>query len=424
MSILDYHAVEPVDHSEAYKRFVCQMSKWYDGGELPELAGQDLRFVLELQRQKLQALGLDMQCTLKKKAWNAPDIISSSYSDRIFTNSFISGNLFLTRSISSTQKHPYTEEFYLLAVIQDLKGGVQPSAKMAFCCPHCGAPSTLGELEDGCEFCGTQFMMSDLYPKVMNDFMVHREDRDKSSARNKRDLASLITAFSLVMIPFVIIAKILVARYEGKSPNMIELVSSGILSSIFSGAMLGGIVFLFKKLFEVLGLMGKQARGIGHTASTLFYANKIKNHDPEFSAEYLRDKIMSLFRMAVYSQEAAELAVCRCQCPKKAADIIEAQLHNYNINRLRYKDMVCDVEVTLFLDCLHYRKGKIRNKTDKFRMKLRKRLKNPTELGFSFAAVSCPSCGASFDARNVKACPYCNKAYVHEEHDWIIMDIK
>ena len=266
--------------------------------------------------------------------------------------------------------------------------------------------------------------MSELFPKVMNAFMFRHEDSSERSAKNKRALVKLITACSLVMLPVGMLARIGAARWEGQSLNMIELVIPSILGSIFSGALLGGILFVCKKLFEVLGLMGKQGRGLGHTASTLYHANQIRNYDPEFSSEYFRDKIMSLFRMAVYSRDAEELACCRCQCPKKAADIIEAQLHNFSITGCELKDMVCDVEVTLYLDCLHYRNGNIKRKTDKFRMKMRKRLKASSKLGFSFAAVSCPSCGASFDARKVKACPYCGTAYLHEDHDWIIMDIK
>jgi len=188
--------------------------------------------------------------------------------------------------------------------------------------------------------------------------------------------------------------------------------------------MIGGLVFVFKKLFEVLGLMGKSLRGGGHTASTLFYANKIRRHDPEFSSEYFRDKIISLFKMPVYSKNAEELSCCKCKCPERAADIIEAQHYNFNINSCKITDNVCDAEVTLFLDCLHYSNGKIISKTDKYRMHMRKRIKSSTELGFSFAAVHCPSCGASFDARHVKDCPYCSSEYLHEEHDWIITDLK
>ncbi len=63
-------------------------------------------------------------------------------------------------------------------------------------------------------------------------------------------------------------------------------------------------------------------------------------------------------------------------------------------------------------------------KADKYKMRLRKRIKGQTDFGFSFAAVNCPSCGGSFDARNVKACPYCDNEYLHEENDWVITEIK
>ncbi|MCR5730660.1 MAG: hypothetical protein K6G20_09950 [Ruminococcus sp.] len=62
-----YNTEEKTDLSKSYKTFVRQMSKWYNGGELPDLASQDLRFVLELQKQKLRSLGLDMKCELKKQ---------------------------------------------------------------------------------------------------------------------------------------------------------------------------------------------------------------------------------------------------------------------------------------------------------------------------------------------------------------------
>ena len=54
MSIFGFSFTEHSDLAEPYKTFVRQMSKWYNGGEMPELASQDLRFALELQRQKLQ----------------------------------------------------------------------------------------------------------------------------------------------------------------------------------------------------------------------------------------------------------------------------------------------------------------------------------------------------------------------------------
>lgn len=191
-----------------------------------------------------------------------------------------------------------------------------------------------------------------------------------------------------------------------------------------AGGIVGFILFCVKKMFEVFALIRKDARGGSKTISTLYRLNKIKKHDPEFSGEYFRDKAIALFRMAVYSKDATELACCKCSCPEKAADIIEADIHNLNVNSCEINGDVCEVQTTLFLDCLHFnKKGKIVLKCDKFRMSMRKRLKKATELGFSMRAVSCPSCGASFDAHNVKDCPYCHTPYELENDDWVITDM-
>lgn len=418
----DVNTAKQSDTAEAYKTFVRQMENWYNGGEIPELAGQDLRFVLELQKKKLKSLGLDMKCESPKVGTGKINTVCISFSDRIFINSIVGGNIDMTRTIVSTQKNLSNSvaNIDLTAIIQYLKDGTQPSDDMALCCPHCGAPSKLGELQAGCKHCGTRFLISELYPRVMNYFINEHYDSARNAAKNKHDLTVLITACAIPLVTVGLIADL----FKGQGQNMVLMIIIGILGRIFGGAILGCTLFVFKKLFEVLGLMGKQMRGGGHTFSTLLRANKIKRHDPEFSSEYFRDKVMSLFRMAVYSQNVTELACCRCRCPEKAADIIEAQLHNFNITSCEIKDMVCDAEVTLFLDCLHYKEGKVINRSDKYRMHLRKRIKNPSKLGFSFAAVSCPSCGASFDARNVKVCPYCNNEYLHEEHDWIITDLR
>lgn len=421
MNELDFNTKKKTDSAQQHKKFVRQMSDWYNGGELPELAGQDLRYALELQKQKMRDLGLDMKCKLKKTDTGSVNTGVISYSDRIFKNTFVSGNTGITRSIFSTQDQliKYTDDIDLTAIIQELKDGTQPSDDMALCCPHCGAPSTLGDLQAGCKHCGTHFLMSELYPKVMNYFTFENYDSEQIKNKNKRELTTLIKASILLMIIIVIIFNLSI----NQGRNMIASIIPGIFVSIFSGAIVGGILFVSKKLFEVLDIMGKQSRGIGHLISTLLNANKIKKNDPEFSSEYFRDKIISLFRMAVYSKDATELACCKCRCPKQAADIIDARLHNFSIISCKIKDTVCDVNVTLYLDCLHYVNGKIVSKTDKYKMSMRKQLKAPTQLGFSFSAVSCPSCGASFDAKKVKACPYCNSEYLHEKHDWIVTDI-
>ena len=410
---------------ETYKSFIRQMADWYSGGELPTAAGQDLRFILELQKQKLHALGLDIKCELPKKGAGRNNVTGIYYSDRIFTNSILGGDVNVTRSVVSTQDQRClnASDVSLVTMVLEPKNGSQPDDGMTLCCPNCGAPSTLGELQAGCKHCGTRFLMSELYPKVMNYNVHEHEDEQQRKRKNIRDLIRLSAVCTLPLMIYSIILILLDNQYNSAKMSLFSAIFRVIFGGVLGGAMFGGLLFGGKKLLEVLGLMGKGLRGGGHTVSTLLNANKIKTHDPEFSSEYFRDKAIALFRMAVYSKDATELACCQCRCPGSAADIIEAQLFNFNISSCKITDGVCDADLTLYLDCLHYKKGQVISKSDKFRMHVRKKLRTATNPGFSFAAVSCPSCGASFDARNVKACPFCNNAYLHEEHDWVMTDL-
>ena len=92
------------DPAVAYKKFVRQMTDWYNGGELPELAGQDLRFVLDLQKKKLKSLGLEMKCVSSTADTGKFNTSCISFSDRLFINSIVAGNMNITRSVVNTQQ--------------------------------------------------------------------------------------------------------------------------------------------------------------------------------------------------------------------------------------------------------------------------------------------------------------------------------
>ena len=97
---------------------------------------------------------------------------------------------------------------------------------------------------------------------------------------------------------------------------------------------------------------------------------------------------------------------------------------NSGVNEYSIRDGVCDVSLTFYTDSLHYRNGKVLRESDKIRLSLRKVIKKPTDLEFSFMAVTCPSCGASFDAAKVRNCPFCGNDYPLEENAWIVTDIR
>ena len=398
-----------------FHSFAQQLSVWYSNDTPPRLASQDTRFTLELQKQKFRSLGLDVKVQVGKPAEHDPAPSSMSYSDSVFVNSSIAGNKRITTTIRNAQREIYnkTADSVICAIMQYPKEGIVPSPETPLCCPNCGAPSTLGKLETGCEYCNTKFLMDELYPKVMYYSV---EEAYKSSTEMNRLLKFMIGT-SLVILVIGIVSQLM----NGRSVGVLDIV--GLL---LGGATFGIVPWLFFKVFSTFFKMGKNLRGAGKTASSLQFCRKMRTLDPTFSTEYFRDKSLSLLKLMLYSKDPQELTVCQCDSPipEKLREIVDTTYFNSGVNKYSIKDGVCDVSLTFYMDSLHYCDGIIRKKSDKIRMSLRKVIKKPTDLGFSVMAVNCPSCGGSFDAAKVKACPFCGSSYPVEENDWVVTDIR
>lgn len=407
-----------------YQRFAKQLSDWYCSEKTPELASQDTRFTLELQKQKLQALGLDMQIQFKKPEVSNSGVGILSYGDSVFVNFIIGGSKHITTNIRNSQKEIYSSdaEGGLTIVMQNPKNGSIPSPDTAMNCPNCGAPSTLGKLESGCEFCNTKFLMDELYPKVMHFFI---EENSKAIFDTKEIKKYIVgcTGFFLA----VSILSTLFNAFNGSLDTPHDLINSvyGILGSIIPGAIFGAGAWFIMNSIGSVRLMGKNARGGSKMMRSLIFCNKMHTLDPTFSTEYFRDKSMSLLKFMLYSQNPQELTICRCNrpIPDKLREIVDITYHNSGVNKYSIRDGVCDVSLTFYTDSLHYCNGKILRTSDKIHMSLRKVIKKPTDLGFSVMAVTCPSCKASFDAAKLKVCPFCGNAYPLEENEWVVTDI-
>lgn len=131
--------------NQYFHRFAGQLSDWYCRDKAPELASQDTRFVLELQKEKIRALGLNMQVQIRKSAARDSAPFSCSYCDDVFVNSGISGNKLINTVIRDSQKELYSKsaESVVAAIMQYPKEGSVPAPETAFSCPHCGAAALL-----------------------------------------------------------------------------------------------------------------------------------------------------------------------------------------------------------------------------------------------------------------------------------------
>gem|GEM_PF-737867 len=408
-----------------YLRFIKQLSDWYSNGKTPELASEDIRFSLELQKQKLQSIGLDMQLQIQKQEGKSNDSAPLSYADNVFVNSIFAKNKRITTSIRNSQKELYirTADCMMTVIMQNLKQGCVPAPDTPMCCPHCGAPSTLGRLESGCEFCNTKFLMDELYPKIMYFFINDLGDADFDQKKLKNHIVHCSIFFLLLSIVGMIVRMVI---GELDSRRLIIEISGYIAGSIIMGVLFGAGIWFIANSFGSVKLLGKQARGLTKAGKSVMFCHMMRNLDPTFSAEYFLDKSISLMKLLVFSENPQELTICQCShpLPEKLREIVDIRCRNSGINNYSIRDGVCNVSVTFYTDSLHYRSGKVLPKSDKIRMSLRKIIKKPTNLGFSVTAVTCPSCGASFDAEKAQNCPFCGNAYPLEENEWVVTDIR
>ena len=408
-----------------YQHFAKQLSDWYCSGKIPALASQDTRFTLELQKQKLQSLGLDMQIQIKKTDVSDNSAVELSYGDSVFVNSIIGGSKHITTNIRNSRNEIYSSdtEGGLTIVMQNPQKGGVPSPDTAMCCPNCGATSTLGKLESGCEFCNTKFLMDELYPKVMH-FFIHEDNESLFDTKQMKKYIASCIILMLVLSGAVKIIKLFSGSYDR---SRLPIDGAGyIFGSLISGAMLGAVMWFIVNTIRSVKLMGKYTRGASKTGKSLMFCHRMHKLDPTFSTEYFRDKSMSLLKFMLYSQNPQELTICRCEnpIPEKLREIIDTTYFNSGVNKYSIRNGVCDVSLTFYTDSLHYRSGKVLRESDKIRMRLRKVIKKPTDLGFSVTAAACPSCGASFDAAMVRNCPSCGSVYPLEENEWVVTDIR
>lgn len=96
----------------------------------------------------------------------------------------------------------------------------------------------------------------------------------------------------------------------------------------------------------------------------------------------------------------------------------------FDLNRYYVKDDFVYLDVTMYMDDILCRNEKIFDKKEKFRMLLCKSVRAENDYGFTIHAVSCPTCGASFDASRIKHCPSCSNEYQLHYRDWVVMSFE
>lgn len=425
MDMNSQHMTSEPRHAALFKLFLKEIQLWCRTGREPKTGSQDVKYYLDLQEKRLARHNLKMETTFEPR-----NNVMSTY-ETLSNTAF--ANLGRFQQSTYAQSENKTVSYYrdgkkiyskndvltMYQIILDPEEGNKNIGGTTYVCPNCGAVSTLSELQDdGCRYCGTKFMMKDLYPKVTNYYCLDQGSSvDKQLDHHKRNviLCTLVLASVICLINF---------------PKMEELnIVYGALT--FAGAALlsAFISHLGLSLLALIKLLVTGAKTtpviVGSAGSKNKLTDQLSKYDPSFSYEYFESKALSFTRMILFHDNIADCVQCTgSDRSHKFHDIVDIEYRGgMGVKGIRRKGEYLEAELELYLTSTVDDGRKISSRPEKIRITMRHNTHFPVDPTFSISKVQCHSCGGSFDARKTKCCPYCGLQFDAGISDWVITEI-
>lgn len=429
MSSNFFDSIKATKYTVLFEKFQKGLQLWSRTGREPEAGDQDIKYYLALQEKRLKEHHLEMRITME----DGEDIISAhqvSVNTPIFNKTGLSkynkSNYF--QSIHQTVEYFRDGEkidkqkdyvtFYQTVIDPDTSDS--SLGLSSYVCPNCGAISTVKELQDtGCTYCGTHFLMKDLYPKITNYYCLESPGiSDKQMKGHKKFIIGGAAVLSLI---YTVIMNLVTGDISA-------------LTNIFmflGGALIFAFMLYFgMSIFYLVRLIGMGVKSMtvlsGSAGSKGKITGRLKKYDPAFDYEYFEGKALSLARIIMFHDDLKNCAQYRgTDTEETFSDIIDIKYRGgIGIDSVRRTEDKIKVSLRLYLNNTLDDGKKIRRKDETVRMEMYHDVNFPVDQAFSIVKVNCQSCGGSFDAGKQKCCPYCGNEYDAGRNDWIVTKIE
>lgn len=230
-----------------------------------------------------------------------------------------------------------------------------------------------------------------------------------------------------VIIPCIIPSIIGYGIYfTGTEENIVSAVICGVIGGIVFGAVAGYFLWAIMTNGSLFKNAAKSVPMLVNTAgSGKGFVKRMQRYSSEFSYEYFSDKVVSLLKMLIFAEDATQL-------PQYVGKPLENMFKNIvessytgavALKKFEVKKDIAFVTVDVYMEDFYDNGKRIYKKEDKFRVTLRKNIKQPVNYYFSIKKIQCKGCADSFDATKHRNCPSCGLRYEIEDDDWVVMEI-
>lgn len=412
------------DSDSMFERFAVHLEEYTTTGQLPEGGDQDIRYALKLQKERLQKKRLSMQYSFTPRGHFAnSDLALRQWNDAHYTSQWKCRTCAMDRTVLKNGKKAYSNRknmtFYQTTTDVNTPQLIKNDT---YNCPSCGGLSTFTQLQTGCPYCGTCFQMSDIFPVVSNYYFL--EDGGFTEDEYKHFLAKFMIVTGILSFFFMLFKTLI---FDGMPDgSLISFLITGLLSSALSGVVLGWMLSGFFLLGKTIWESGRTLPMLPVLGSGTRFLHLMKQHSPEFSYEYFCNKVISLFKMIVFTDDLSELSIYEGAPLNGMFDDVIDVLYTgaMGLKKFRVAGDECFVTVTVFVDNLYDNGEKIYQRRNKYSIQVKRNLSHPINMHFSIQRLQCKNCGASFDATKAKHCPSCGSTCHMENEDWVVTEIK
>ncbi len=245
-------------------------------------------------------------------------------------------------------------------------------------CPNCGSAGPFSSFRDGCDYCGTHFEMSEVFPSIINYYLIND-------------------------------------YYSGGGEDTV----SNKVGNIFKAyAKLGHLVMDAGKEISKLKTVGNSNKD---------YETFMKEYRPDFSFVHFGSLAINMINLLVYSDDPTSLPFNAIpNCPVLLPNLIDMNFEGFGIYNKEYgiEGNIAKVKTIIYAKCFYEVEGQIKPVDEKFITTFQRDISKEVDLGYTMSAVNCQSCGSVFNLFNGTTCPYCSAKYELKDVDWVVTDIK
>ncbi|MBO4705493.1 MAG: hypothetical protein J5647_07140 [Spirochaetaceae bacterium] len=402
---------------------------------------QVFRNILELRRNRLRRMNVECSFkSIRKKQGAIAPLSVENYSDGKYSIDEVKEEIAATTEYSRNGKHIYSR------IDNDIAHYTVTSAKYTsakkIICPNCGSPQTKEQLLDGCDFCGTKFMIEDLKEKI-TDFAL-RSDYELQYERYKRARKKFTPYVALGTEAVVCVFYILYVIFNFSE---IQQESGAGFFTMIGGGILTAMVAAIPFVFIAIGFFNTFIFPVIQITASLTYASKkildkqknaernnqriqktVRAIDPYFSLASFYSNVQNKLASVCFAETSGEINAFATTdltyLKDRYKDVIDLQTEHISLKNYSVEGGLQKARVDAYIKLVKYDGAKCTVKDETVSMLFTKSSECKTQVVCAPALLKCRSCGASLSLLEGKKCKYCGNEIELEKHDWVIREYK